>query len=234
MNQAKTLGDLRQAGYKSRSVKAEMRENLIASVRANRCGEGTLMMSGHFGNWELLAQLTGHLAPLTVLGRRMRAPWLDELVMQLRQRSGNEMIYQDAGMRPCIAALRSGRFMATLPDQDIQRLGGCFVPWFGHLAYTPHGPALLAILSRTPITPIYCYRRAKRWVMHVGPRRWPRRDLPRDEAAAELTAWTMAYQEQLVRRHPEQWVWWHKRRRTQPTDKPDSLCWVDGQAKPAS
>jgi KDO2-lipid IV(A) lauroyltransferase len=202
-----------------RGLVVEGRDNWIELARACRRGSGTMGMAGHFGNWELLARVAATVVPLTVIGRRLRWPILDRLVWESRTGGGAHLVYQDADVRETIRELRSGRFVATLPDQDIPRLTGVHVPWFGRPAYTPIGPGILTQLAGGWLQPGYCFlvhRGGYRWswVQHCGPRvQFPRfRD--REAGGREIMAWTMAYQEVLVRRHPEQWVWWHRRWRT--------------------
>jgi len=228
----------RHPAHLRRACTWEGRAHLAAARRACAAGRGTLICSGHLGNWELLARVTGTVMPATVLGKRMRHPAVDRFVAELRAAGDNRTMYQDAGLRACVRELRSGRLMATLPDQDVPRLAGCFVPWFGEAAYTPIGPVLIAALARAPVQCVYCLWRGGRWVMHWGPRWELDRELPREQAAAALTARVTAYQEALVRRHPEQWAWWHKRWRTRPHQRPDAPCWPPtasgAQAPPAS
>ncbi len=202
-----------------RRIAVEGHDNWRDIIRASRRGEGTMGMSGHFGNWELLARSAATVVPLTVIGRRLRWKIADTLVWENRTAGGAHLVYQDDDIRLIIRELRAGRFVATLPDQDIPRLTGVHVPWFGHPAHTPSGPAILTQLAGGWVQPGYCYlvhRGGYRWtwVSHSGPRvRFPRfRD--REEGSRVIMAWIMAYQEALVRRHPEQWVWWHRRWRT--------------------
>ena len=201
-----------------RGLVVEGVDNLRALARASRRGEGTLGFSGHFGNWEMLPRLGGAFVPTAVIGKRMRNPRADRLIAAARTRDGATMIYQDDDVRTCVRELRAGKLVGTLPDQDIPRLAGVFVPWFGTDAYTPSGPAALALLANVPVQPIFCYHKHGRWVLHLGPRKkFPR---SRDRAAdmTAITAWAMAYEEALVRRAPHQWVWWHRRWRTRPED----------------
>jgi len=208
-----------------RRMPVEGRAHLAAMLAACRRGEGTLLVSGHIGNWELFARVLGCMTPLTVLGRSMHDPEHDAIVRQLRCQFGNRQLDQNAGMRALLRELAEGRLMATLPDQDVRRLAGCFVPWFGESAYTPTGPAAVAVLARVDVQPIFCYRRAGHWVVHFGPRIRPR-SADRQQAIVELTARITAYQEQFVRRVPEQWAWWHRRWRTRPADRPDAAVWT--------
>jgi KDO2-lipid IV(A) lauroyltransferase len=193
-----------------------------AFLRGCRQGEGTVGFTGHFGNWELLSRVGASMAPLSVVGRRLRSPLADALVQGARTASGARLLYQDAPFAEFARELRDGRMLAVLIDQDIERLAGCFVPWFGDLAYTPNGPAAIAQLTRSAVMPVFLYWKAGRWVLHAGPRvKFPRtRD--READALRITAWATAYHEALVRRAPEQWVWWHKRWRTRPEDQSGS------------
>ena len=201
-----------------RGIAVEGADNLRELARACRRGQGTVGFVGHFGNWELLARLSNLLAPTTMIGRRLRHPLADRLVQGLRASSGGRIVYQDQDVRVPLRELRSGRFVATLVDQDIPRLAGVFVPWFGIDAYTPSAPAALALLGGGAAQCAFLYERGGRWVLHVGPRRIFPRTRDREADARAITAWVIRYEEALVRRAPEQWVWWHLRWRTRPAD----------------
>lgn len=204
-----------RARHQCHGIMVEGADNLRATVRASRRGEGTVIFSGHFGNWELLARITGAIAPVALIGKRMRDPDLDALVLAVRQGTPDSLtIYQDEGVMPALRALRQGRLLAALADQDVRRLAMMPVPWFGSPAATPTGPAQLARLSGCAMQPVFCYRRGAHWVVHWGPRRVGVRTKDREADAGQLTVWVTSYFEALVRRHPEQWMWWHRRWRS--------------------
>jgi KDO2-lipid IV(A) lauroyltransferase len=203
----------------AKRMAVEGRDNLRELWKATRSGAGTLIYTGHFGNWELLSRLGGFYLPTTAVGRRLRSPLADAFIKALRTSTRTQQVDQQQGMRPCLRALQDGRMLATLADQDVPALPGVFVPWFGHLAYTPSGPAALAIRAGADCQPLFCYRSGRRWVIHIGPRRAFRPGAERKSEAQAITAWATAYQEQLLRRTPSQWVWWHKRWRTRPEDR---------------
>jgi KDO2-lipid IV(A) lauroyltransferase len=205
-----------------RGIMIEGRDNFFDLARACRRGEGTVVATGHLGNWELFARVGATLVPTTMVGRRLRSPIADRLVQGARESSGGRVIYQDEDLRKFVRELRIGRALAILPDQDVPRLAGVFVPWFGAPAYTPSGPAALAILTSSPVQPMFLLRRAGRWVLHVGPRRRFERTRDREQDIRRITEWMMAYEEALVRKTPHQWVWWHPRWRTTPESRPDA------------
>ncbi len=198
-------------------------DHLRATVRACRRGEGTLICCGHIGNWELLGRCCGTLFPAHVLAKRQRHPDIEAFIRWLRTAHGNRQIYQDQGLAACARPLRQGHVVATLPDQDIRRLQGCFVPWFGHPAYTPVGPAALAQMTRCPIQMIHCVRIAERWVVVAGPRLHMHHGPDRHANILAMTAAATADLERIVRRHPQQWAWWHKRWRTTIEQRPEAL-----------
>jgi Kdo2-lipid IVA lauroyltransferase/acyltransferase len=206
-----------------RHVAVEGVANFRALLAACKRGEGTVGFTGHFGNWELLSRIGATIMPLSAVGRRLRSPLADALVQGARTVSGGRLIYQDAPLGEFIRELRQGRLLAVLIDQDIARLAGCFVPWFGHPAYTPNAPAALARLTRSGVIPVFLYWKGYRWVLHAGPHRKFTRTKDSAADVREITAWVTAYEEAMVRRAPEQWVWWHRRWRTQPSDLEKSV-----------
>ncbi len=206
----------RDATTLRRGIMVEGADHLRELVRAGRRGEGTVVYTGHLGNWELLARTFGGLTPSAVIGKRLRDPLLDALVQQQRTSGGALVVYQDTDVRELLRILRSGRLIATLADQDVPHLAGCFVPWFGDLAWTPVAPAALALAARAAVQPFFLFRRAGRWVLHAGPRIPVARTANRPADQLAITTWITAYEEALVRQQPTQWVWWHKRWRTRP------------------
>jgi Kdo2-lipid IVA lauroyltransferase/acyltransferase len=199
-----------------RGIMVEGADHVRAVVRACRRGEGTVAFTGHFGNWELLSRVGATVIPATVIGRRLRSEFADAVIREVRASGGSRVLYQDDDVRASLRELRSGRMLGVLADQDVPRLAGIFVPWFGVPAFTPSAPAALTLMAGGAAQPLFLYERAGRWVLHAGPRRvFPR---GRDRAAdiQAITSWAMAYEEELVRRQPHQWVWWHRRWKTRP------------------
>jgi KDO2-lipid IV(A) lauroyltransferase len=182
-------------------------------------GRGAIFASAHCGTWELLtARLPIAGVPLTTAARELDDPRLDRLVTSMRARFGTEIIHRgpSAG-KQLIRALAANRAAALLIDQDIRGVPGVFAPFFGQPAWTPSGAAMLAIRKRCPLVPGFIHRRpdgTHKAKIH------PPLSMPVDgsleDRVEELTAAATAAIEGQIRAHPEQWVWMHRRWRTQP------------------
>ena len=208
-----------------RGVRVEGIDQLRQTIAAQRRGEGTLVLAGHVGNWELLSYLATSFMPLAVVGKRMRHPYQNDLIDHLRVRHGTTYIYQDEGIRPVVTHLRAGRILGILGDQDVGAIAGSFIPWFGHQAYTPIGPGAIASLARCPVQAMHVYRKGDHWVWHVGPRL--KFSAPkREDAIMAIASYGSLYQQQLMtERCMLQWPWWHKRLRNTPQTKSDAASY---------
>jgi Kdo2-lipid IVA lauroyltransferase/acyltransferase len=177
-----------------------------------------LLLTAHLGNWELLAaahRLTGF--PLSIVVRPLDAPWLDALAEQLRRRTGVELIDKRGALRPVLEALRRGRMIGILMDQNAARREGVFVDFFGRAASTSRSIALLALRTHTPIVPVFIRRDAAgRHTVVIHPALIPAATNGSDAAVVELTARCTQVIERAIRQDPEQWLWSHDRWRTRP------------------
>lgn len=196
-------------------------------------GRGVIAITGHIGNWELLASwFSLHGYPVSVVATPVKGEQVNGEIIGLRSQLGIETIMRDGpgASRRILSALRRGRILAILMDQDT-RGQAVFVPFLGRPARTPVGPAALAF--RTGAVLIAAF-------IHRLPDGRHRIRLSRPELAAigtgndhaERDAWTLRTTAELtriieceVRSRPDEWVWWHRRWRRQPA--PSTPC-VDG------
>ena len=175
-----------------------------------------LVLTAHLGNWELLAaahRLTPY--PLAIVVRPLDARWLDTLAEEARRKTGVELIAKRGALRPVLDALRRGRLVGILLDQNTARSEGVFVPFFGRAASTSRALALLALRTRAPIVPIFAQRADGRHRVVIAPPIMPPRGAT-EAAVTELTARCTAAIEVAIREAPEQWLWSHDRWRTRP------------------
>jgi KDO2-lipid IV(A) lauroyltransferase len=180
-------------------------------------GRGIFFLTGHFGNWELLAATHGHAGfGLSVVVRPLDNPYLDALIARARERSGLRAISKRDAVQGVRAALARGECIGILLDQDAGRQG-VFVPFLGHLASTSRALAILALKTRAPVVPAFIHRLADGGHELVLDPEIPLAitgDLDHDIEVA--TARFTEAIDRHVRAHPEQWFWVHRRWKSRP------------------
>jgi KDO2-lipid IV(A) lauroyltransferase len=180
-------------------------------------GRGVIILSGHFGAWELLGPafaLNGF--PVDLLVRSQRNPLADQLMSRHRRRVGAEILRVSRTPRGVVRSLRHNRIMVMLADQDGGR-DGIFVSFLGRLASTPRGVARFAMETGAPILMSFLIRqRGGRHRMVIDA---PLEISPSGDREADLFQILQIYTQRLesyVRAYPDQWFWPHRRWKTRP------------------
>ena len=193
-------------------------EGLSHFESADALGRGMLLLTAHYGNWELLAA-SHALArfPLSVVMRPLDSTAFETILERFRLRSGVELITKRRALTDIVDALRRRRMVGILLDQNASRREGVFVPFFGVPASTSKGMALIALRTGAPVLPVFIRRRPDgRHVVHAG----APVPVPSD---GDVVAFTRAFNEAIeaaIRRAPEQWFWLHRRWKTRPEEEP--------------
>jgi KDO2-lipid IV(A) lauroyltransferase len=181
-------------------------------------GRGVVYALAHFGNWEIhgLAH-AWRFGPATVIARPLDNPALDRRLVALRQKAGNSVVYKRRALAEILRVLRGGGVVAILVDQNVQEQDGIFVEFFGRPAATTTVAAAVALktgaalaTARAELLPDGRYRLAYEPPLEI------RRDAERTAEIARLTQAVTARIEAMVRARPEQWMWIHRRWKTQP------------------
>lgn len=195
-------------------------------------GKGLLYVTGHVGNWELMAQRVAALHPSATIARAGNDPRLTELVGLIRAEGKVETLWrEDPGTaRAMLRCFKQGKLLGMLIDQDT-RVQGVFVPFFGRPAFTPRGAADLALRFGVPVLVGWARRRGPSpgagHVVEIVDMPYDPAPVDREAEVVRLTAACTALLEAAIRAAPEGWVWMHERWRTQPGDDA-----VDAQARP--
>jgi len=203
-------------------------EEALAAFRAQGApGLGAVIVTGHLGNWEAAGAVVSQLGmPLAAVVKRQSNPQFDRLLVTSRRALGIEPIYMEDARRAMPDLIRSGTSVALVADQDA-RSRGIFVPFLGRPASTFRGPARLSLATGAPLFFGAAVRDGDGYRAVVEP---VSTDLSGPDAEQDLTAKWVARLETWVRRHPEQYFWFHRRWKTAPED-------IDpgpGTVKPAS
>lgn len=184
---------------------------------------GVLVLSGHFGNWELLVfahGMRGH--PVHMVHRAIANPLVDRWLHALRARAGTRMIRKSTGAGGVLQALRERGLLVLPIDQNSTRGLGVFVNYFGLAASTNAGMARIALRTDAPIVPVFIVRegRSARHRVHVLPiLQVERTGDPMEDVRRNTERFTAVFEE-MVRRHPDHWLWMHKRWKTRPPGEP--------------
>jgi KDO2-lipid IV(A) lauroyltransferase len=193
----------------------EGREN-VDRVRA--AGKGMVYVTAHFGNWEFYGVAWGWMGePVGVVVRPLDNPALDARLTAFRTRSGNTVISKRRALQDILRLLRQGAGVAILVDQNVQEQDGIFVEFFGRPAATTTVAAALAVKTGCALVPVHCEARPDgRYTFVYGrPLEWTSSG-NREADIARLTQELTTEIETWVRARPEQWLWMHRRWKTQP------------------
>ncbi|MBI4335123.1 MAG: mitochondrial fission ELM1 family protein [Candidatus Omnitrophica bacterium] len=200
-------------GYIDRFISVTGLERVEEARAANK---GSVMLTGHFGNWELLSLLGGFLGfSPSLLAREQRHTRLNELLNTYRSLSGSRIIKKGLAARELIRALKSNSVIGMLGDQDAGKFGA-FTEFFGRPASTHSGAFIFAHRTGARLLPAF-------FVREKGPRHRLEILKPIElngadpkEAISSAIAEFSGILESFVRRFPEQWLWVHKRWKSTP------------------
>lgn len=183
--------------------------------QARAMGNGVLLLTLHLGNVEMaMAGLSLHGLPLNVIAKRFRSRFLTRLVFDLRRSFGTKFI-EPHGPRTALAILRAcgkNEAVVFVLDQYMRAQYGVETTFFGHRTGTASGLALFALKTRAPVVPVYSWRDENHCLRIVFEAPVP---VPAVAGRSNLVkALTQCYNDRLegiVRKHPEQWMWVHRR-----------------------
>ncbi len=180
-------------------------------------GKGVLMLTAHLGNWDLLGMFTAKRGyKLTIISKEIKNPALNDMWMKLREEFGVKIVLSHNSYRACLKILKQNELIGFILDTNRPPGAGVFVDFFGRPASTTPGLAFMSAQSGAPVIPVFIHREgADRHVLRAYPAFPP----PPDREEASILKATQEYTriiEEEVRRHPEQWLWVHKRWKAQP------------------
>lgn len=194
-------------------VEKQCQEDSIEKLVAQ--GSGVLVITGHIGNWELLAAYYAIRAyDGAVVARRSRFERNNELLMRSRASVGVETIYRDQSPKLILGVLKRKGILGMLADQDVDSVEGIFIPFFGHEAYTPVAPAKIAIASKTPIVPAFMIRDGLKYKLYMEEPIHPNPHNSKEDEIKRITRQWSDLVERYIKRFPDQWVWMHPRWKT--------------------
>jgi KDO2-lipid IV(A) lauroyltransferase len=179
---------------------------------------GAVMVTGHYGSWELLGFTLATLGfPLTAVMRPLDNPYLNDWLLEVRAKRGLQLLYKKGAARSANDILENGGLLCFIADQNAGRKGE-FVDFFGKQASTYKSIGLLAMEYEVPIIVGYARRTGDNFHYELGcnriihPHEWQQHD----NALHWLTQEYTRAIEDFVREDPEQYLWIHRRWKSRP------------------
>jgi KDO2-lipid IV(A) lauroyltransferase len=188
-------------------------KNIEVISNALEKGNGVILLSGHFGNWELLAYSAGVVLnkPLNAVVKYQMNPFTDKYLRNLRQRSGNVLLDMNKAGRKLIQILKGNGIVAMLADQRAPRKDSIILDFMGREAQTFKAPATLALKFNSPIITGFAVRDVNN-NYKVDLVELKMSDLNNDEEGIRiLTQRYISLLEEHIHDNPDHWSWQHKR-----------------------
>ncbi|MDP3730123.1 MAG: ELM1/GtrOC1 family putative glycosyltransferase [Candidatus Omnitrophota bacterium] len=202
--------------------------NMERIENAAKSGRGTMLLTAHFGDWELSSLVSAMKGfPITVLAREQKMKRLNELLNRLRESKGCKVVRKGMSTKNILKELYRKNMVGILSDQDAGR-NGTFVNFFGRPTSAHIGPFEIARHTDSIILPNFIVRAGgpfhKLYLEDYI-------DVGRSEGREALVGGLQRYMsllEKYIRKYPAQWLWLHKRWKSTP--KRTVLVLNDGKA----
>lgn len=199
---------------KAKLVRIDGIEHLAA---AREKGKGVLLLAGHFGNWEVstvagMSQFKQYRGLLHFIRRPLKPKWFNDLVMRRFRKAGFGTLEKSGSLDEILALLEENRIVVAIFDQFTVKKYGIPSEFFGHPAHTFKSLAVLAQFTGAPVIPSSSWREADG--THVLLFEPPVEVITEGRTKDIISKNTKRFNEALERiilRHPEQWIWMHKR-----------------------
>ncbi len=181
-------------------------DQLNDAIKKNK---GVILFTGHFGSWEFLNQYLAVYWSISIIYRRIDNDVLETLIKNFRTRTGSILLEKKAALRPLIRALREGKMVGVLTDQNVDKHEGIFSPFFGRMASTSPLVASLARVRYSPIFGVFATRTKdhKKIIIKFKELKY---DAENFNEQFIIDRQNQILEEE-INKNPEQYWWFHKR-----------------------
>jgi KDO2-lipid IV(A) lauroyltransferase len=180
--------------------------------------QGLIMLTGHYGNWEILGYVLATLGfDTTSIARPLDNPYVNEWLLGVREKKGQRIIDKKGATRDVTTILGDGGTVCFIADQNAGSKG-LFVDFFGRKASTYKSIGLLAMEYDVPVVVGYARRVNDQFLFDVGVQDiiWPADWKSQDDPLRYITQRYTKGIEDFVRADPGQYLWVHRRWKTRP------------------
>jgi KDO2-lipid IV(A) lauroyltransferase len=187
--------------------------------KAIRHGKGVLLITGHIGLMDLAGGRLGQCGyPVALVGKRIKNPFWDKFVLDSRLAMNLGSIRHRNSMKRILTGIRQGETIVMALDQNMRRRQGIFLDWMGRPASSVYASAYLMRKTGVAVIAGYSHQKGPQSFELVFTEQVPWQPYPQDpDQEIRINAQKHADAVQkIIYRHPELWLWIHRRFRTQP------------------
>lgn len=175
-------------------------------------GKGTIIITGHCGNWELKAiSVSRNLMRIHMVARSLNNPYLNRLMEKTRRKYGNRVIYKKGALKKILHVLKKNTAVGILMDQSVVRSEGVVGEFLGKKDYIMKTPALIARKTGSPVLPAFIRRTDCGHVIEIGEEIALDTSEDYEEAVRNDTLKFSGYIEDYIKKNPAEWLWIHRR-----------------------
>ncbi len=183
-------------------------------IKARKEGKGIILLTGHFGNWELTAHVAPFYlgTPINIVARPLDFYPFERLITEVRCRTGNKVFARRSSSRKILRSLKQREIIGILQDQRSAKHEGVIVPLLGRPAISHKGMAILAARTDAAVIPVFSHRRPDgRYHIEIFPRLYLiNTGNVKKDIFLNTTLFNRVLEKQ-IKRFPEQWFWVHRR-----------------------
>lgn len=179
---------------------------------ANKKGHGVCLLTLHLGNGDFgTAGLALNGTPIYVISKEFSIRWLNRFWFHVRGRNGTGFIAPRNSSYHILKALKKNQRVAFVMDQFMGPPRGAKTVFFGHVTGTALGLAVVSSRADSPVVPVYTYRKGAKTIVCCEPEIPYEESGDRDQSLAHMTQIYTSKLEDIIRAHPDQWMWVHRR-----------------------
>ncbi len=195
--------------------------NIEILERALEKRKGVILFTAHFGNWELIPFILKKKINTKILAiaRESDNPLVEKLVKQSREQMGATIIYKKNSIRTMLKMLEKNYIVCVLIDQNTIEKEAVFVDFFGHKVSAVPSVSLLHLKKDKPVIPLFVHYEKDKIVLDLLKEIHFAGTGNLENDIQQLTQYCTTLIEENVRKHPEQWFWFHNRWKTRPTNE---------------
>ena len=199
-------------GFGKKIIESVQFEGIENFNKSRSKSKGIILLTGHCGNWELLAIMASVSAfPISIVARPINNPYINKIIESARKKYGNSVIYKRGALKSIITTLRDNGCVGILMDQAVLPEEGYVIDFLGRGAWTTKMLALIARKTDAAVVPAFIHRTDKGHKIKVYPEVGLSESDEKETAVIEDIKKFSGFIEDYIREHPSEWLWIHRR-----------------------